>query len=235
MKKNDMRLDAIFQYEMNWQEAKAFKICVYWEEECERIFPGERLSKIPRKGDPRKSHLFRYCWKMVRETRGILPENQQKLYVTANLTGVKKHGGRIDPNILTGEKAWMRWKVYKWLYDKAKAHINNEAPPPSIITTSPKIYWALENTKRFLFEKCDGEVSENKIKEFIDSGVFKIWTSRDQVSPNYVLLSPWVAKHVGDIEQFGQECWFNPELIRQSFTDDVMIHFRKEFEYEFIK
>ncbi len=227
-----MRLDTILQYKMTGVEADAYKLCLIWEAESKRLFPEQYLARIPSSGDPRKSHLFRHCWKMLRETRGILSEADRKLYVIANLVGVKVHNGRIDPNILSGDQAWKRWKTYKWLYERKLAEKNGEAPNPNPATTSPKLIWELEMTKKFLHEKCDGEVTETKIKEFIDSGTLKFWTLRGKVSPFYIVQSPFLQKHA-NIQQLGEQCWFNPSLIKSKVSDDVAAYFRQEFSYEF--
>lgn len=227
-----MRLDTILQYKMTSVEADVYKLCLIWEEESKRLFPEQYLARIPNAGDPRKSHLFRHCWKMLRETRGILAEADRKLYVIANLVGVKVYNGRIDPNILCGDQAWKRWKIYKWLYEKKLAEKNGEAPKPNPATTSPKLFWELEMTKKFLHEKCDGEVTEAKIKEFVDSGIFKLWTLRGKVSPFYIVQSPFLHKHV-NIQQLGEQCWFNPSLIRSKIGEDVATYFQQEFSYEF--
>lgn len=232
MSEQPMRLDAIFQYNMTKKEADVYKICLLWEKVAARMFPGESYPRIPKRTDPRKSHLFRHCWKMFRETRGILEERDWERYITANLTGIKKHSGRIDPNCLAGDKAWKRWRIYKWLYEKAMAVKNGETPPPSAITTSPKIVLDLDLTKKFLYEKCGGEVTEEKIAEFIKSGIFKLWVLRGKVSPYYVMQSPWVRKHA-DLKELGQDGWFDPNLIQSKITPDVDEYFRKEFDYEF--
>ena len=54
-------LEDILNYEMTPEEAKAFKLALLWEELCQQEFPDERRVSL-KKGDPRKSTLFRYCY-----------------------------------------------------------------------------------------------------------------------------------------------------------------------------
>lgn len=232
-----MRLDAIFEWQMTAPEANAFKMAILYEDEFLKIFGGTedidgqgfRRNTIPKRGDPRKSDLFRNCWVLCRETKGLLTTDQYKNYVKANLTILKIHKSHVTPNVIRGDKAWIRWKVWERWYAQKMGDKSAVAPPPSISTTDPKIIREIDRTKKFLFEKCDGEPTSVKISDFLDKGFFKFWIASGKVSIYYVMLSPYTQKH---IEKLSKDCSFDPILFKQNITKEVKDYFNYEFSHE---
>ena len=133
-----MNYDAIFQWDMSPAEAEVYKLALVYEEEFLNTFKDHmdglvrRKNSLPKRGDPRKSNLFRHCWKLRRETKGLLEPHQYRLYIRANQTillmnhkkGDKKGKVHVEPNAICGEKAWIRWKVYERWYNTKAAIIN---------------------------------------------------------------------------------------------------------------
>jgi hypothetical protein len=224
------RLDAIFEWNMTVQEAEAYKLCLIWEEQIKKLFPNGRFARIPDKGDPRKCNLFKHCWKLHRLTRGLLKEDEYKLYVVANLHILKHHNARIEPNSLCGDKAWVRWRVWKRMYDKKALEVRGEEVPPSL-SVSPKIVIELDRTKLFLFEKSEGAPTKEKTKAFLERSM-KIWVSMGKVSYYYIVLSPWI-NELAKIEDLEQKYLFDASLYREKADEGVKAFFKKEFEYEF--
>ena len=222
--------DAILEWNMTTEEAEAFRIAKLWEKEVDKITSKSlknpewyRRNRLPRRSDPRNSNLFRYCWKLRRETRGLLEEEEIPLYITANLTVLKSHNAYIEINTLCGDKAWIRWKIWKRLYDEKMAQINhNEAPP----ICDSKLTRELLRTKKFIYERCDGEPCASKIKEFIDEGVFKVWVLQGKISIFYLVLSSYTKPY---LDKLAEECPFDPKLYQNKLTEDVV----KFFDYEF--
>lgn len=231
-----VRHDAIFEWNMTPPEVAAYKLAVLYEEEYSKIFKGEmdgqsfRRNTIPKRGDPRKSNLFRYCWKLRRETRGLLEPEQYRQYIRANLTILKLNKAHVEPNGVCGDKAWIRWKVYERWYKNKLADKNAIAPPPSISSTNPKVIKEIDQTKKFLFEKCDGEVTKEKINKFIKDGFFKFWIMTGKVTNFYVVLSPFLENHK---EGLAKSCEFDLTLVRQRITNEVKDYFRYEYVHEF--
>lgn len=231
--------NGIIEYNMSEQEAEAYKLAIMYQEEFQRMFPPDNKSiaassyrgnSLPKRGDPRNSNLFRHCWKLLRETRGLLKFEHRRLYLRAQITAVgSKSNAYIEPNIIVGDRAWWRWKVYKWLWEKKLATINSEAPPPSATSTDPKIAKELVFTKKHLFEKCNGEPSIEKIDEFVNSGIFRFWIMQGKVSKYYVVLSLWMTKHK---DQIAKECSFDLKLLDSKITDHLKEYFNHEFKYE---
>lgn len=231
--------NAIIEYGMNNDEAEAYKFAILYQDEFRRQFPPEsekidgstyRRNMLPKRGDPRNSNLFRHCWKLLRETRGLLTEPDKRLYVRAQITAVgNKSEAHLEPNILVGDRAWWRWKVYKWLWEKKLATINCEAPPPSATTTDPKIAKELVFTKKHIFEKCEGEPSPEKLDKFVNDGIMRFWIMQGKVSKYYIALSPWMKSHK---EQLAKDCTFDLKLIESKLSDHLRDYFNHEFKYE---
>ena len=208
---------------MNDLEAKAYKICLMWQDLCKREFPNERHVKISKNKDPRKTTIFKYCYKLARETKGLLSSDKEYyLYITAQLQIMKlmKEGeihALIEPQILVGDKAWKRWKIWKSKYDKKLKSIQT-AEDLGIKTNKNQIKIELKKTQEFL----------NKNKDNSDDIDFIRWSSNGQISPYYLALSP-IAQRIMKRSDFK----FDYELYKPSITPEIEEFFRKEFENEF--
>jgi len=234
----DMRYDAIFEWNMTAPETEAFKLAVLYEQEFSKLFGGTedidgqgfRRNTIPKRGDPRKSDLFRQCWKLRRETRGLLTGEQYVNYVKANLAILKINKSHISPNAICGDKAWIRWKVWERWYTQKMSDKSCVPPIPSVSTTDPKIIREIDRTKKFLFEKCDGEPSSEKIRGFMENGFFKLWIVSGKASIYYVMMSPYAQPFIVDL---AKSCSFDPLVFREKITSEVRDYFHYEFSYEF--
>lgn len=230
-------LEAILHWNMTPEQGEAFRVALIYEEEYRRAFQGEmdyanyRKNSIPKKNDPRNSNIFRMCWKMRRETTGLLEYGEYRLYIRANLAIIKMHNGRIEPNIICGDKAWIRWKVWKRRYDRKMADLASTLPPPSVAGTNPKIIIEIDRTKKFLFERCEGVVTFEKIKAFSES-ILRIWVASGKVCPYYLLLSPFIER-TGKRPELLAVCTGSEELYREKLTPELTTYFRHEYAHEF--
>ena len=125
-------LERIIKYNMTPEEAKAYKLTIIYRKTAEKVFPDYHHYKVG-KGDPRKSTLFKYCYKLIRETEDKLKYSEYRLYIKAQLDVMKAITQNdeytlINPNCLTGKKAWARGCVWKKHYD-AKVKTNRSANP----------------------------------------------------------------------------------------------------------
>ncbi len=170
---------------------------------------------------------------MRRETRGLLEPHEYKLFIIGNLTLLMLKKAQIQPNVICGDNAWIRYKIYKRKYDAKMAELACQIPPPSISDICPKIICQIDTTKKFLFEKCEGMPTFEKIKAFIDNGFFKFWVVSGKVSQYYVTLSPFVAKST-DVDQFAENCSFSSVFIRERTTSEIVNYFKHEYQHEYI-
>ena len=226
---NMKELEPIIRYKMSELEAKAFKIALMWQDECRREIPSEPHAKVTQGSDPRKSLLFKYCFKLARETSGILAESDVSLYIRSQIQVLKSiNDGRmhalIEPSCLVGEKAWRRWKLWKSRYDRRISCPRNSAEA-SVRPTEGKIRSEIEATKEFL--RRMGCFSPEGLES--KSSDMPRWIKSGEVSCFYVVLSPWVKKIIGDPMKMDFDFFY----YRASITPSTEQFFRDAFTHEF--
>jgi hypothetical protein len=231
--------ETIVQWRMTREEAGVYKLACLYDREFRRLFCGTGVEQnsfkrntISFRNDPRKSFLFRHCWKLRRETRGLLESHQFRQYIVANLTIIKLNDGYVEPNLICGDKAWIRWKLYERWFKQKEAEKACLPPPPSVSTIDPKIVKEIDTTKKFLFERCEGEVTEEKLQKFFDDGIMRFWILTGKVSRYYLILSPFANK-ICDMEEFAEQCSFDPVLFREKISNEVKEYFKHEYKHEF--
>jgi hypothetical protein len=219
-------LDPILKYSMDEMESKAFKIALIWQDECSEQLAGEKFERLALGRDPRKSNLFKYCYKMAKETMGIVPDKEARLYVRAQRQILKsiREGAvhaLISPHCLVGEKAWKRWKVWRRMYER-KMNKSLTSDELGIKTKESKVISDLEKTFSLLESKGmhDPETYSSSSAEI------KRWILNGEISPFYAVLSPKFNKIVG------REV-VDSTLYRASITPDVEKFFREKFAHEF--
>jgi hypothetical protein len=222
----------ITHWSMTDEEAKTYRIACIWNTQVPRIFPDlVAYSKLPKKGDPRKSYLFKFCWKLMRETRGLLQEDDYKHYVIANLQILKVHEAHVDVNSLCGDKAWYRWLVWKRHFAiKSQQMAGDRLLEEKQV--DKKFFKEIGLTKKFLFEKCDGSPTLEKLQLFFAGPKIKVWVGSQKISPYYLILSPWVAKII-DKSVIYDKFQLDPEIYVQKLDETARKHFRTEFAHEF--
>jgi len=216
-------------------ESKAFKISLMWEDYCKREFPNERCTCLPKKKDPRKSILFKYCYKLAKETLGIIPDNEYRLYVIAQLQvlkSLKKDGvhGMIAPQILTGPQAWKRWKYWKFIYNQRMAQVPDVESTKSNVNL-PKINKDFNTTKNFLAAKIK-PLTINGLETKIEDLSLIRWVLTEKVTPLYIILSPWVRSKV-TLKIIENNFNIDLAMHRPKITKEVEDLFEKVFDYEF--
>lgn len=221
-------LQPIFDYRMTRVEAKAFKMALMWEGLSAQEFPDYNHVKLRKSGDPRKSILFKYCWKLLQETKGLIDDGDYKRYILAQLQVAKTYwvGGMIDPIILTGPKAWKRWKQWRYNYRRKMSY--DSTFDTEIHASSIKVLRDLVSTRKFLFEVY------KDIPEFKDVHLDHMvkWVNLSKVSPYYILLSPFIEKKLDGKDP--QELFdIDLDVFKRSITDDIRGLFKIEFNHEF--
>lgn len=234
MESKDMRLEAILDYEMDELEGKAYKLCLIWLDLSKKIFPDMQHFGKMKKGDPRKSLMFKLCYKLVRETNTILEESDYKLYVRAQLDVLKhilnnKGNPVIDVNCLVGEKAWRRWKMWKSKYDSIISKPMEDSRP--IEAGVIKAVDGLEKTKEFITKNIGSSPDFDKFKEcYVNKNIIR-WINFGKISPYYIAISPFVKKLFK--EEDYTKINFCIDLYKPCINDVVLNHFKKLFPHEF--
>lgn len=192
-------LEPILKWKMEKKEALAFKVALLWQEIASKEFPDDKFVKLRRTGDPRKSTLFKYCYKLVTSTQGILLPTEYRFYVLAQiqLMGRMQSGdfhALLEPQILVGPKAWKRWRWWKERYDKNMKRMNKSSE--EITPQIENVKLSITKTYEFLFSQV-GVLTSEKVRKLIETKKLQEWLATDKISPYFVILSPWVQEHLG--------------------------------------
>ena len=237
---NDAWKNVPVKYKMDEMETKAYEICWRWIDGVKKYFPDQRkigMNAIPNvffdKKDPRKTLLFKYCYKFTRETQNILAEEEIPLYIKAQFD-ILRHLDRnniqveISPNCLVGDKAWKRWKLWKYKYDAivAKPTEISEAVGPGAI----KAVHGFEKTKEFITKTLGDNPTFEQYKEAYEKGQVFAWINFGKISPYYLTISPYLKRLVKseDIKRLN----FDENIYKPCITPEVMIKFKELFPYE---
>lgn len=210
-------LELIIKYKMNDTEIKAFKVALMWQDLCKKEFPNERHIKLSKNKDPRQTTLFKYCYKLIRETKGLLADDKEYyIYIVAQLQMLKlmKDGdihALIEPQILVGDKAWKRWKIWKKRFDKKLSEMKT-AEDLGLVTSPSQIKIELKNTKKFLSKYDQSKITKEQMNR---------WHKNNMISPYYVALSNFAKSMIDK---------FDNALYQPSITPEVEEFFKKEFE-----
>lgn len=220
-------LEPILKYKMDNLEAKAYKIALIWEDECSKEIKNEQFVKIKKNSDPRKSTLFKYCYKLAKETKGIIEDKEIHLYVRAQIQILKSiNEGQIhaliEPHCLVGEKAWKRWKFWRFVYIKKLNKICT-SEDLGILSREGKVKAEIASTYEFLNNKDCLSFSNFK------NGDIKNWVSNGQISYFYIILSPWIKKVFKD-----NDFEFDKVYFRSSITPSIELFFKEIFNHEYI-
>jgi hypothetical protein len=224
--------DAVVKYKMDAMQTKAYRLCQMWVDLCKKEFPNERHTKLRKTGDPRKSFLFKCCYKLVRQTKGLIPDEEYRLYIIAQLHIMKLQTdgevhGLVTPGILVGDKAWRRWRVWKKHYELEKIKpktVEELEVNPSLVLVE------LNRTKKFLIKELGDPPKYEKLESKIKDLSFIRWVTVGKVSPYYVLLSPFVKRFCGD--EYEEMFLFDFDVYKGNINDEVVSYFNKEFDYE---
>lgn len=222
-------LEPIMKYRMDQMESKAYKIALMWQEECRREIPGEAYARISPRTDPRKSTLFKYCFKLARETSGIIPEADLALYIRAQIQVLKgvRDGevhALIEPHCLVGDKAWKRWKMWKAKYDR-KMSVPAGNPAAPLKPSEGKIRAEISSTLDFLSRMgcLDLESMTCRREDVVR------WIRGGEVSCFWAVLSPWASKVLEDPSKIG----FDHVYYRSATSPGTELYFREKFAHEF--
>jgi len=231
------RLEAILDHKMSPMEAIAYKISCIFQDSLHATFPETPRGK-ERKGDPRKTYLFKVCYKLVRHTKDTLEPNQYTLYVKAQLQIIKiisKQTGKYlnaDPSCLIGPKAWKRWLFWKNLYEKQTKRPLSADEAGISINDPEKVKKSLRYDKEFFDQRLKG-LTYNEIHAAAQGRSLVRWIATGQVSPYYALLSPvlhkWIAENKLTLDSL-LSIDFN--LYEPGITPEIRKFFDANFGYE---
>ena len=236
-------LETIMKYKMTPAEAKAYKLCCLYQDSLVAVFPNYSLGREYNfynkpKSDPRKYTLFKYCYKLIRETQHKLKDAEYVYYIRAQFDIINAIATKnqtepyIDPNCLVGEKAWKRWLVWNRLFEKRK-----NAPLSStqlqFSQDEEKVKGLLLKSKEFLKSKFENLTKEVILKSIQDRVLFR-WVASHQMCEYYPLLSPilnsWLESSKLTLDSV---FYIDFDHFKPHITPAIEEYFKNEFKYEF--
>jgi hypothetical protein len=177
---------------LNQDEILAYQLCCQWIELTRKILPNYCHPRVAKKGDIRKSIVFKHMLKFVKANKETLSGFQFVLYMRAQLEiahKLQKEGHRIlvDPSLLHGDKAKARWAVWKKLIKEKR-----QTTKVAYAHLEANVVSEFELTLRTIKDLLKEDVSlENYIKESPNILRFVILK---KISPLYVFCSKWIQK-----------------------------------------
>lgn len=229
-------LELILDYKMNKEEAKAWKVAIMYIELSKQYFPDYKHYTLWGAKDPRRTSLFKHCYKLVRECDQYLANHEYRLYLTAQFQIMKNidygTGGAafIHPNCIVGVKAWKRWLLWKEKFNKVVLPLE-----PVKVNSTDKVITELANSKRFLESKLK-ELTKQNILDALESRAMFRWCALGELSGYYLVMSPvvtaWVkSRKVDLLEAFALDM----NYYRLGVTQEAVEYFKREFAYELAK
>lgn len=228
-------LQAITAYKMNKVEAKAWRVAILYLTLAENYFPAYKHYRLP-KGDPRKSLLFRYCYKLVREYGHQIESKEYRNYIRAQFEVLRKiersdaAHGLISPNCLVGEHAWRRWMLWKRKLGRAQA--TPTITQENVLSRPEEVKVALDKTKEFLTGKKI--LDSAGVVKSLESRAMMRWAALGDLSPYYLVISPIVndyikKKGIDILDAFAVDL----KLYQNSITQESKDYFRSVFPHEY--
>ncbi|NBO25072.1 MAG: hypothetical protein EBU93_07580 [Chlamydiae bacterium] len=226
-------MPAIQNTQLSEEESFSFELARIWIELSEKYFP--QYNHTHKKGgnlrsNPRKSIIFKTCYKLQRETKGLIEESDYPLYIRAQLEILKFQSKNnplvlVEPGCLVGEKAWKRWKLWKKKYDaKIKQPLKIDLGKYSFLKAKEGIL----KTKKFLESKFPDNPSL-KTYELNKENLIN-WLNFGNISPYYVALSPYMKKVFR--EEDYKKMNFDISFYQECINDEIRSLFLKLFRYE---
>jgi len=231
-------LETILNYEMTSMEAKAYKIACLFKDNMRRACP-DQMGRANR-GDPRKTYLFKCCYKLLREKDRQIEDSDYPLYVRAQFDILKSMTKKnkdyllcVTPSCLLGERAWKRWYLWKKLYDYQIAQPLTAEERGVDRNDEKRVTGLLMDDKEFLTTRLK-ELTRENVEKAVEGRALLRWVANGQLSPYYALLSPvlheWLKDHKLTVDSIFH---IDFGLYEPGLTEGIKEFFHVEYQYEF--
>lgn len=188
--------EIISKYNVNdISEVNALVIYYFWNFYFTKLFPNVIEKKVSKNSDPRKSSVFKYCYKLQKETKGILNTSEYKDYVYCQLRFLKSYKDKtskavlVSPSILNLDKGWKKYKYFKYLLSKNKQTVQKDDK----YVNNDNLKIALNDDKKFLKSKIEILNKENLIKN-LNKVLF--WHKIGNISVYFLALCDLIDKNL---------------------------------------
>lgn len=226
-----MKYDPNLPFELGYstEEASAYQLLCQWNELTKSILPDYVHHRIPKRGDIRKSILFKHMLKFYREKNKEFKGYQYILFMRAQLEisrKLQKEGKKIlvDASLLHGEKAYARWGAWKHLIKEKRQ--NQKAAYAYI---EGNVISEMELTKKSITDLLDNNI---KLEKYIEeaSNLLRLVILK-KISPLYVVCSKWITKLPENIKADIMD-FANTENLKDFDLSEIHKIYNKYFNYE---
>lgn len=214
-------LQLISEYSLNKEEAIALRLMFIYLELCKKYFP-DLTPKYSFKKDPRKYETWKYCNKMLQETKGKLCLAEYRMFIEAQILVTIKIAkkGMLHPSCLIGDAAWNRWLIWKKNFIKAK----------KIPVAQETIYTAIdaEDIKKEL--KYSKTALLKRLKDITPQNIKDNMTlimrlhRMNIISPFFLAMNPTTVQYIKD-----NNIEFNLYNYRKRLTEEIKKYYEELF------
>jgi hypothetical protein len=214
-------LQLISEYSLNKEEAIALRLMFIYLEICKKYFP-ESTPYYTFKKDPRKYETWKYCRKMLEETKGKLGFAEYRLFIEAQILVTIKISkkGMMHPSVLTGEAAWRRWQIWKKNFIKAKnIPVVQETTYEQI--NADDVKKELKYSKTALLKRLIDITPKNILDNM--TLIMRLYRM-GVISPFFLAMNPTTVQYIKD-----HNLEFNLYNYRKRLTEDVKKYYEELF------
>lgn len=191
---------------MTEEETQAYQLALLWTQKTTEYFPQNRTdgNRLRATGDPRKSSLFKYCIRMLRRTKNLIPAMDMKHYMVAQLWICKQNTPdgecHVGPEMLSGPTAWKRWKIYEKALITARERRAGNSNPAEEQVSMEIVRADLDRSQTFLQKYALAITPEFLLEHQKKANIAK-WLKFGFIRPYFVALSPTLQKFDFKIEE----------------------------------
>jgi len=190
-----MRYNPEFAVQMKFDENEilTYQLLCLWIDMTKKMIPDYRHTNIPKNlKNIRKSLIWKQIRKFVIENRKRFVGFQFVIFMQAQLHILGKLNKEgvpvlIDASCLCGDGAEKRWCVWKKQVQEA-----NKVTKISYDFVESNLEYDLQTTLTSIQKLCGNEITFSNYEK--NSGGLIKYAILKQISPVYVLLSPWLQK-----------------------------------------
>lgn len=214
-------LQLISEYSLNKEEAIALRLMFIYLEVCKKYFP-DLTPKYSFKKDPRKYETWKYCWKMLEETKEKLGFDEYRMFIEAQILVTIKIAkrGMMHPSVLVGDAAWNRWLIWKKNFIKAK-RIPVTQETVYVQIDADDIKNELKYSKSALLKRLKDITPQNILSNM--TLILRLYRM-GIISPFFLSMNPTTVQYIKD-----NNIEFNLYNYRKRLTEDIKKYYEELF------
>lgn len=228
----DISHQFIAKNNLSYDEIHALQCCMEWERLAKKYFPDDRIERLPKGGNLRKSILFRHCLKMVNTLKDTFRGYEISLFIISQFESFVLYremfdGGCITPACLTSEKSMWRYKKWKKIFDGRTVYSADKKRKTNMTIVQNEMLKSLAFLESLSkdYQKREYFLSnQEEILKYIILG---------KITTLYVICSPFISCMRDGIKDDAYKA-VNYEIYKDYLTDEVLELHKKIFHWEWV-